>query len=241
MSEPSDSNPLRAVLTGDVTHSTGLPKGMRANLPGVLRNISTSALANFAGSIHHPVDVFRGDSWQLLVDDPSLSLRIALFVRANLRASFEDARVDTRIAIGVGTVDFVPENGVSGGDGEAFRLSGQALDEMGRGFRMAFVLSERLPHALSTTLDAIIKLIDVQASAWTQRQAFAISKALLGWTQEEIGKTWMDSVLSQRTASQQTVAQHAVSQQTVAQHLASAGWNAIEHALSVMESVLPAQ
>jgi hypothetical protein len=214
--------PLRAVLTGDIVHSTGLPKELRAALPGILRGISASTESLFGNSVRHPIDIFRGDSWQLLVEDAPAALRIAIFVRASLRSAFETARMDTRIAIGIGTVDFVPEHEISGGDGEAFRLSGQALDEMGRGFRMALVLPDRLSLPFGRTLDAMAKLIDVQAASWTQRQAFAVSKALLGLTQEEIGTEWMESPISQ---------------QTVAQHLASAGWNAIEYALAATEAV----
>lgn len=212
-----------AVLTGDIAGSRRLSRRVRTELPAALRGIASTARERFAKAVCHPIDVFRGDSWQLLVREPSRSLRIALFMRANLRAAFEETRVDTRVAIGVGTVDFVPETDISGGDGEAFRLSGRALDEMGRGFRMAVALSPGFPKSTNRLLDAVAKLIDVQAASWTQRQAFAVGKALLGLTQEEIGEAWME---------------HPISQQTVAQHLASAGWNAIDYALSVTEPIL---
>lgn len=212
-----------AVLTGDIAGSSDLPDDLRARLPAALRDVSASVREHFPDAVSHPIDIFRGDSWQILAREPALALRIALHMRASLHAKFEGARVDTRVAIGIGTVDFVPDTDISGGNGEAFRLSGTALDEMGRTFRMAFAASDDLPHVVGDLIDACVKLIDVIAMSWTQRQAFAIAHALLGLTQEEIGAAWIN---------------RPISQQSVAQHLSSAGWAGIEHALAVSEAAL---
>jgi len=87
----------------------------------------------FQGSIPLEADVFRGDSWQLLISDSALSLRIGLFLRAYLRAAMGAGKFDTRMAIAIGTVDFVPDDRVSRGDGHAYRDSGNALEQMMRG------------------------------------------------------------------------------------------------------------
>lgn len=216
------TSPLRAVLTGDIARSSAFAADLRSRLPQALRSVSGDVLRYFSDAARRPIDIFRGDSWQLLVEKPALALRIAVFMRAKLRASFDKASVDTRVAVGIGTVDFVPESDISGGDGTAFRRSGRALDEMGRSFRMAVAASESLGEPTGSLLDAVAKLIDVEATKWTQRQAYAVSKALTGRTQEEIGAEWID---------------HPISQQTVAQHLAAAGWNGLEYALSVSETV----
>lgn len=213
---------LEAVLTGDIARSSALPAQLRSRLPTRLRAISEEVRAFFPAAGCPPMDIFRGDSWQLLVEKPALALRIAVFVRARLRAAFAETRVDTRIAVGFGTVDFVPEADISGGDGTAFRRSGQALDQMERGFRMAVAAAESLGEPTGSLLDAVAKLIDVEATKWTQRQAYAVGKALTGLTQDEIGAEWID---------------RPISQQTVAQHLAAAGWNALEYALSASETV----
>jgi len=42
-------------------------------------------------------------------------------------------KFDTRMAIAIGTVDFVPDDRVSRGDGHAYRDSGNALEQMMRG------------------------------------------------------------------------------------------------------------
>ena len=43
------------------------------------------------------VDIFRGDSWQMLVSDPSKSLRLGLFYRAYIiKANMQLSKVDIR-------------------------------------------------------------------------------------------------------------------------------------------------
>ena len=69
-------------------------------------------------------EIFRGDSWQLLVSPSRYALRLACFIRAGLRSR---SLADTRIGIGLGDVEMHGDRpGQS--DGIAFRLSGRALD-----------------------------------------------------------------------------------------------------------------
>lgn len=51
--------------------------------------------------IPYPVDVFRGDSWQLLINDPEKFFEIALYFRSLLKAKSEESNIDTRVSIGV--------------------------------------------------------------------------------------------------------------------------------------------
>lgn len=207
-----------AVLTGDIVQSTQLTGEGRRQLHDGIGETDSELRRHFHGTIPYEVDVFRGDSWQLLVVEPRLALRVALFFRARLRSRFEDVKIDTRVGIGVGGVDFLPEKGVSTGDGEAFRRSGWAYEDLGRNFRLAF--SGDGPHA--RCLDACARLVDYPASNWTARQAYAVSQALLGRTQEDIAAGWMD---------------RPITQQAVAQHLARSGWHAVDTATSFFEDV----
>ncbi|MEX0820762.1 MAG: hypothetical protein WD021_01345 [Rhodothermales bacterium] len=211
-----------AVLTGDITASSRLPPKEREKLPEMLRRTAGAARDHFAPAVCHPIDIFRGDSWQLLVERPALALRIAVFMRAALRSTYDSADIDTRVAIGFGTVDFVPDHDISGGDGEAFRLSGGAIDAMERDVRMAIAAGRALPRSTTVSLDAVARLVDLQITRWTRRQAFAVSRAVLGRTQQQIGDEWVD---------------RPITQQSVAQHLTAAGWHAIEYAARVSETI----
>ncbi len=179
---------------------------------------------HYADVIPLPVDVFRGDSWQLIVVPPSRAFRVALSFRAILRHESGRARLDTRIGIGIGTVDFVPSDRISHGDGEAFRLSGAALERLGRrGRRMAVSIPAEQRSDATEALGVIFGLVDALSKRWTGKQAFAVWGALRGRTQEEIGLGWKPSPITQ---------------QAVAQHLDGAGWNAIDESIEYFENVV---
>ena len=217
---------LYAVVTGDIVGSSRLAETERARLHRVLTLGSKTLRSHYPGQIPFAVDIFRGDAWQLLLRDPSLALRAGLAYRVYIRVGMQSRRVDTRMGIGVGTVSYLPEEGgVSSADGESFRLSGEALEGLSSGKRMAFRAREALSEELSYAIDVIVELIDVLASDWTVKQAQAVAGALWGWTQERIGDSWP---------------QGAISQQAVGQHLDRAGWEGVESALAFFEGTLSA-
>ena len=208
---------IYAVITGDIVGSSKLKPAERKQLHVALKDTSDKLMEHFKQWVPVQVDIFRGDSWQLLVIDPAQSLRIGLFFRSFLRGKMESKRVDTRISIGVGSIEFMPEEGISSGDGEAFRSSGEALESLSRTHRMTISVPQSLISNNHQALDVILKLIDALAQDWTDKQAHAVSGALLEYTQEKIARTWFE---------------REISQQAVAQHLDRAGWNAIEIGLN---------
>src|SRR4030067_3700189 len=90
-----------AVLTGDIVGSTKLPSTSRQTLQQVLYKASEKISHYFRNDVPYNMDVFRGDSWQFIVIDPSKSLRIGLFLRSLIREGVDGMRVDTRISIGM--------------------------------------------------------------------------------------------------------------------------------------------
>jgi hypothetical protein len=209
-----------AVLTGDVVGSSRLSAPERRKLHTAMSQASTALLKAFKGAVPAPVEIFRGDGWQMLVTDPVQALRIALFYRATLRAGSPSRRLDTRLAIAVGRVDFVPADRVAEGDGAAYRLSGTALESMARRGRMRFVYPA---HPAEKPLALVVHLVDGLVSRWSDRQALAVTGALRGWSQETIAaKSWDEPI----------------TQQAVAQHLDRAGWSYVEAALDYFEETL---
>ena len=158
-----------------------------------------------------------------MVSNPSRSLRIGLFYRALIRSGMRVGRIDTRISIGIGTIDFLPGDQVSSGDGLAYQLSGDALETLHRPNRMVVSFPQYLNSDLTIVLDAVVKLIDVQARNWTEKQARAVSGAMLDLTQEGIAKSWFEKEISQ---------------QAVAQHLDRAGWSSVELGITSFEHVI---
>ena len=124
-----DPQKLYAILTGDIIGSSQLQEGDRKKLHQVMTDGSFYVRKYFGDSIPLDVDVFRGDSWQMLVSDPVKSLRIGLYYRAFIRARMQFNKIDTRLSIALGRIDFIPGERVSSGDGEAYRRSGEALEK----------------------------------------------------------------------------------------------------------------
>jgi hypothetical protein len=210
-----------AVITGDIVESSRLSASDRRRLVGVIGESSRELRKIFGKIVPLDVDVFRGDSWQVLLTDPPRSLRAALAFRALLRWKMESQHFDTRLAIGIGAVDLIPGRRVSEGSGEAFRASGLALDAMKKR-RMSFAFPG---SDVEKPLDVVIHLIDEIAVRWTDRQAKAIVGSLQGWTQKKIARTWGSP---------------GISQPAVTHHLEAAGWHAVHRGVSGFEQILDA-
>lgn len=211
---------LVAVLTGDIVGSSKLSHDRLSRSREVIQQAAEQlALHDNKGGISR-IDFFRGDSWQLLINDPGYCLRCALFLRASLRARID---IDTRVAIGIGTTEEVVEHQISLSTGEAFVRSGKALEQLTRLKRFKYLMSIVPPEtneALAPWPSLAVSLCDAILVKWTQTQAEIVSFSLLGYTQEEIAQ----KINKDR------------SQQAVAKLQKRAGWYALEDALETFES-----
>ena len=208
-----------AVLTGDVVGSSKLGETARRALPVALKKASQAARALYGKAVPLDADVFRGDSWQLIVADAKLGLRAAVFFRAHLHGKSPDVGLDTRIAIGIGTINFVPKGQVSQGDGPAFRESGKVLESMPKSRRLALSVAETETPA---GIAPLIGLIDTVMERWTEKQSLAVVGMLQGLPQSQIAELWNPPV----------------KQPVVARHLRQAGWEAVEAGLAYVENTL---
>lgn len=207
-----------AVITGDIIGSTKLEPESRRKLFDVMQECSETLRLNYSEVLPYEIDIFSGDSWQMLIIDPALSLRIALFYRASLRSMMESHDFDTRMFIGIGPIQFIPENRISSGDGEAFQLSGRNLEGMKKN-RLGIACPD---HPYEHELKIVVELIDAIATHWTDRQARAITGALLNLKQSEISKLWDPEI----------------TQQSTSEFLDLASWHAVEKGLYYCEHKL---
>jgi hypothetical protein len=208
------------VLTGDIVSSSRINSERGDRVLEELQAAENRVKAHFPFSVHAGIDVFRGDSWQLVTQDPLSALRIAVLFRALLLSS---AAMDSRVAIGYGRVDYLPEQDVSTGTGEAYTLSGMGLKELFKPVRMKLIFPLAQRSILTRSLDTIAGLIDLQVQRWTQKQAEAVAGALVGLTQQQIAQSWVKDP---------------VSQQAISQHLESAGWYQVKESLRFVEAAL---
>lgn len=218
-----------AVITGDFIGFSDLDVSVRSRMPQVIIDAGNSLREAFGPIMPLDADVFRGDGWQAMIIDPVSALRAALFFRAYIRSVAGDQKVDTRMAIGIGPVDYVPPGKVAAGDGPAYRASGKLLEKMnsprqGR-LRCAFANRRGRENEMQECkpdedfVDALVRLAGAIGDRWYGRRALAATGALKGWSQARIAENWPGRI----------------SRQAVGKHLERGGWHAISHALGVFE------
>lgn len=209
-----------AVLTGDIVDSSALQESQSGPPSLILEGVGQRIQARYQHAVQNPIDVFRGDSWQLVVSQPARAMRIALLFRTLLRAEYG---IDSRVSIAFGEIDFLPQENISTGTGQAFSLSGQGLEVNLKSARMTLIVPSLVGSLEGQGLEIITQLIDLEVGRWTPSQARAVAGALLDQTQIEIAADWQPEP---------------VSQQAISQHLENAAWGLIKNALSYLEEVL---
>jgi hypothetical protein len=115
---------IKALLTCDIVNSTKLSAAKEKKLKAALNEILSGC----------KVEYYRGDSFQILVDNPENALQLALLCRLAAINLYNDNKIqiaDVRISIGVGTVK-TPIKTLSTAKGEAFILSGRMFDTIAK-------------------------------------------------------------------------------------------------------------
>lgn len=206
-----------AVLNGDMVASTDLAPPVRRSLPDVLRRTVADLPEALRDAIPYPLAIFSGDSWQVLLSQPAKSLRMATLIRAFLRS--QSPALDSRLVIGIGTVDFVPGGDIAQAEGEAFRISGRLLAELDERCGMRLRAGDP-PIPEESAWDAAVRLLDALiVSAWTPSRARAVWGTLLGHTQSDVAKLWPEPIR----------------QATVSTYLGEARWHTVESVLDRFE------
>lgn len=204
---------LYSVITGDIVKSSKLALDKHKLLVKVMRNCSKEISNIFPDSLKYKPELFRGDSWQVLIKKPELALSISIFYRAYLRAKMQLSSIDARMAISIGTVDFIES---SFGVGDAYKISGKALDKKGK--RKIKFVSDILPN--SDVIDLIIQNTDFISARWTSKQSKIILLALQNKDQKAI-------------ASKLRISQQAVSKQ-----IDAAGWMIVADNVAYFKNIV---
>lgn len=121
---------LKGVITADIVQSTLIEVDYRKDLLDAIKEI----VEELQGLSPMWMELYRGDSFQLLIDNPEEALKIAVLIRAGLQSRTPDDSLhkwDARLALGIGTVEYHSDN-IATSDGEAFRNSGWEFDELGK-------------------------------------------------------------------------------------------------------------
>lgn len=176
---------IKGVITGDIVQSSKIEPDKRPLLLDRIQEITRDV--SKWGNVK--TEIYRGDSFQVVVDNPLVSLQIMILFRAGLLGhspADEKVKWDARVALGLGIIDFNNRDSVIESDGEAFRNSGREFDKLGKATRLAL----KTPwDDFNQEFEITTAFVDNVISEWTVTQAQVIYLALLsGYTQKELAR-----------------------------------------------------
>jgi hypothetical protein len=195
---------MHAVLTGDIVNSTLLDKTREQRLFSLLNLILSG----------HRHEFFRGDSFQAYITDPKDALKIALQCRTaaiGLDPEASTVSADVRISIGIGNVE-TPVRALATAKGEAFLLSGRALDDLKSAEGRLIIVIENKIAAVA--LEVMSDYINSIYKQMTPKQAEVILELLNGNSQQQASENLKRS------------------KSTISQHVAAGRWDEISKILA---------
>ena len=222
----------KAVITGDIIQSTKMNSKDRK----MLIDEVDAALKLWSKDYNMQYELYRGDSFQCLLQDPANALRVALLIKTfikNLNPSeayevkskdnplkkqsmlYPVWMFDTRIAIGIGEVEGGTES-LGKANGDAYQLSGRTLDNL-KGSKQSIGIATDDTYQME--LETECTLVDCIIARNSALQCEVICLKLLGYTEIEIAK-------------QLDIAQSAVNQRSN-----NGGWNAIHTMVQRYETI----
>ncbi len=182
-----------AVLTGDIVGSSKIDSNMKSALADVLEGDFSEGL--LWGLRDDPElmarEVYRGDSFQIAIRRPELSLFTAMIVMLGLRVngSRVGIRIDSRVGIGIGEVEYQDVNRPLGlWSGEAFELSGKSLLDISLVSRNRIRLRTTWGGDLDVGINAAMGLLDFAIARWTDKECQALLAAFQFGQQKRIGE-----------------------------------------------------
>lgn len=216
-----------AALTGDIVKSSELSSDELEDVRHRIERAAYEVAEWEKGLVAAKPDFFRSDSWQMVLAEPALALRVAMYIRASLKA--REIR-DSRIAIGIGGVEALNKKKASLSSGPTMTASGKALDKMGAKYRLAIAVEEDDPGKMPW-VELGILLVDILIGHWTEWQAEVVKATLWprGQTHEAIARRIYPDAKEDEITD--------VKRRMVTKALHGADWHGLEEALDRFEAV----
>lgn len=165
-----------AVITGDIINS-------KRNNPKTWLKVLKKELEK-AGKSPKTWDIYRGDSFQLLVNNPEDALLTAIKIKASLK-SIKNTNV--RMSVGIGDITYTAPK-ITESNGTAFVHSGEKFELLKKEKQNLAIKSDW--PAFDKDMNLFLKLASIAMDNWTTNAAEIVYTTLEnpGKLQEELGR-----------------------------------------------------
>ena len=165
-----------AILTGDIVNSSKVD--INKWLP-----LLKETLSQF-GTAPADWDIYRGDSFQLQINNPADSIKVALIIKSSIKTI---KKLDVRIAIGFGDVSHSAQR-ITESNGSAFIRSGEKFETLKQDKINLAVKSKSDKFDLD--INMFLRLALLTIDHWTENSAEVVKIALLNpnKSQAELGE-----------------------------------------------------
>ncbi len=184
-----------AVITGDLIKSSVFSdKEIRGLMNDLRSSFSDRINSLLKDEIISKFSVFRGDSFQAVAVKPEYALHSMILIRCFIKKKYENIKtenkIDARISLGIGVIENYSENdlkdNVSEWTGEAFNLSGKALDSIKT--KNINLVAVTPWEEVDKEISVFLKMIDYLISRWSREQVVAIIGLIEGKSQTDMAK-----------------------------------------------------
>lgn len=210
-----------AVITADFIDSSNYSEELLGRVIAALKK-EFKEVEKTSGNKSKNFKIYRGDSFQGIIENPEDALLTALQLKTTVvaivtREKGKMREADLKLAIGIGTKDFEGES-IEESNGQAFQFSGRSLDLMKNEFRKTRLKTPN--ENINGEFDASFYLLDTITDRWGPASAEVVYYLLKGWKESKIAE------------------EIGISQSAVNQRKKAAGWDAIKALLDRYKNII---
>ena len=155
---------MTSIITGDIIQSQKVSPSLWLDI--------LKAQLNMVGKTPEKWEIFRGDSFQVEIENPSDALKVAIMIKASIKCI---KQIDVRMAIGIGDKTHNSPK-ITESNGSAFVNSGEQFEKMKK---------EKLNLAVSSSsekfnrdINLFLRLASIVMDNWSVNSAQTVKAAL---------------------------------------------------------------
>lgn len=155
---------MTSIITGDIINSQKVSPSLWLDI--------LKAQLNMVGKTPETWEIFRGDSFQVEIENPSDTLKVAIMIKASIKCI---KQIDVRMAIGIGDKTHDASK-ITESNGSAFVNSGEQFEKMKREKLNLTVSSSS--EIFNRDINLFLRLASIAMDNWSANSAQTVKAAL---------------------------------------------------------------